>query len=52
LLRAYERARALLPDGRVELWPAASHAISGEFAADVNTGVPDFVRAVDERVEI
>ncbi len=49
--KAYERARALLPDGRVELWPAASHAISGEFAADVNARVLDFVRAVEERVE-
>jgi pimeloyl-ACP methyl ester carboxylesterase len=47
--KAYERARALLPDGQVELWPAASHAISGEFAADVNQRVLRFVDSVDQR---
>jgi pimeloyl-ACP methyl ester carboxylesterase len=47
--KAYERARSLLPDGQVELWPEASHAISGEFAAAVNARVLEFVRGVEAR---
>jgi pimeloyl-ACP methyl ester carboxylesterase len=47
--RAYERARSLLPDGQVELWPAASHAITGEFADEVDERVLTFVDAVEER---
>jgi pimeloyl-ACP methyl ester carboxylesterase len=33
--RAAERARKLLPRGQVELWPDASHAINGEFSAEI-----------------
>ena len=46
---AYERARALLPDARVELWRTASHAISGEFAEKLNERVLEFVDSVEER---
>jgi pimeloyl-ACP methyl ester carboxylesterase len=47
--KAYERARALLPDVQAELWPDATHAITGEFAAEVNNRVLKFVSAVEER---
>jgi pimeloyl-ACP methyl ester carboxylesterase len=33
--RATARARNLLPRGQVELWPAASHAINGEYPAEI-----------------
>jgi pimeloyl-ACP methyl ester carboxylesterase len=33
--RAAARARNLLPRGQVELWPAASHAINGEYPAEI-----------------
>jgi pimeloyl-ACP methyl ester carboxylesterase len=33
--RATARARNLLPHGQVELWPAASHAINGEYPAEI-----------------
>jgi pimeloyl-ACP methyl ester carboxylesterase len=42
--RAAARARALLPDARVELWPDATHAIAGESPAEVNTRILEFVR--------
>lgn len=44
---ALRRARALLPTGEAELWPGASHAISGECAARVNARVLEFVADVD-----
>ena len=47
--KAYERARSLLPDVQAELWPGATHAITGEFAAEVNNRVLEFVSAVEER---
>ncbi|OLT14697.1 hypothetical protein BJF78_17675 [Pseudonocardia sp. CNS-139] len=47
--KAYERARALLPDAQVELWPHASHAISGECAAQVNERILGFTDAVDRK---
>ena len=40
---AYERARALIPDVEAELWPAATHAISGEHADAVNARVLRFI---------
>ena len=33
--RAAARARNLLPRGQVELWPEASHAINGEYPAEI-----------------
>jgi pimeloyl-ACP methyl ester carboxylesterase len=48
--KALDRARALLPDGQVELWPEATHALSGEFAEQVNARVLEFVRGVESRV--
>ena len=33
--RATARARNLLPRGQVELWPDASHAINGEYPAEI-----------------
>jgi pimeloyl-ACP methyl ester carboxylesterase len=43
--RAAERARTLLPRGEAEVWPAASHAISGDAAARVNDRILRFVAA-------
>lgn len=42
--RAAARARALLPDAQVELWPDATHAIAGESADAVNARILEFVR--------
>jgi pimeloyl-ACP methyl ester carboxylesterase len=47
--KAFERARSLLPAGQVELWPDASHAISGEFADEVDDRVLTFVDDVEKR---
>jgi hypothetical protein len=47
--KAFERARSLLPDVRAELWPEATHAITGEFSDEVNALVLDFLRRVDDR---
>jgi pimeloyl-ACP methyl ester carboxylesterase len=33
--RAAERARRLLPQGQVEIWPQASHAINGEYPEEI-----------------
>jgi len=33
--RALARARNLLPRGQVELWADASHAINGEYPAEI-----------------
>ncbi|WP_235623996.1 alpha/beta fold hydrolase [Mycolicibacterium goodii] len=33
--RAAERARRLLPQGQVEIWPDASHAINGEYPDEI-----------------
>lgn len=47
--RAVARARALLPDATVELWPDAGHAISGQCAERVTARVLEFVAAVEDR---
>jgi pimeloyl-ACP methyl ester carboxylesterase len=47
--RAATRARELLPDVRVELWPAATHAIAGESAAQVNACVREFLAEIEQR---
>ncbi|MFD5317667.1 alpha/beta fold hydrolase [Streptomyces sp. NPDC127098] len=49
--RAAARARDLLPDARVELWPAATHAIAGESAAEVNTRLLEFLSEIEHRGE-
>ncbi|MFI9571697.1 alpha/beta fold hydrolase [Microbispora rosea] len=41
--RAAERARRLLAQGVVELWPDASHALNGEFPERVAARVLDFI---------
>jgi pimeloyl-ACP methyl ester carboxylesterase len=46
--RALDRTR-LLPDVQAELWPEASHAISGECARGVNARVLEFVADVEGR---
>lgn len=33
--RAAERARNLLPQGEIEVWAEASHAINGEYADEI-----------------
>ncbi|MFB1295430.1 alpha/beta fold hydrolase [Mycobacterium sp. pW049] len=40
--RAAETARKLLPRGRVEVWPEASHAISGEYPTEIAAGASTF----------
>jgi pimeloyl-ACP methyl ester carboxylesterase len=47
--KAFERARSLLPDVRAELWPEATHAVTGQFSDEVNAVVLDFLRRVDDR---
>lgn len=47
--RAAARARDLLPDARVELWPSATHAIAGEAAAEVDARVLAFLAEVERR---
>ncbi len=46
--RAAARARRLLPRGQVELWPAASHAINGEFADEIAQRARRFWDEADE----
>lgn len=41
---AADRARSLLPDGEVELWRTASHAVSAEMPIEVNSRVLQFIR--------
>ena len=45
--KAFDRATTLLPDGQAELWGEATHAISGEFAAEVTTRELGFVGRVE-----
>jgi pimeloyl-ACP methyl ester carboxylesterase len=40
---AVQRAKTLLPEAEVELWPDASHAISGECAEQVNARILKFI---------
>ncbi|MFC3454271.1 alpha/beta fold hydrolase [Amycolatopsis speibonae] len=47
--RAAARARELLPQGQVELWPSATHAIAGEAAAEVNARVLAFLADCDAK---
>ncbi|WP_448419659.1 alpha/beta fold hydrolase [Mycolicibacterium sp. XJ1819] len=45
--RAAARAQQLLPHGQVELWAAASHAINGEYQAEIATRAHRFWAEVD-----
>jgi len=45
--KAEARAKRLLQQGQVELWPAASHAMNGEFPERVNQTILRFVDNVD-----
>lgn len=47
--KAVHRARALLPDAEAELWPEASHAISGECAERVNARLRKFIEDIESR---
>ncbi|MFJ7217905.1 alpha/beta fold hydrolase [Amycolatopsis sp. NPDC098790] len=47
--KAGARARALLPDTRVEVWPDATHAIAGEAADAVNDRVLAFLAETEAR---
>lgn len=47
--KAAERARRLLARGRVEVWPDASHAINGEYAAEIAERAADFWADADGR---
>jgi hypothetical protein len=44
---ALTRAKRLLPDVEAELWPEASHAISGQCAQKVNARVLGFVDRIE-----
>jgi pimeloyl-ACP methyl ester carboxylesterase len=44
--RAAARARKLLPQGRVELWVDASHAINGEYPAEIAQTAEAFWRRI------
>jgi pimeloyl-ACP methyl ester carboxylesterase len=44
---AVHRAQALIPDVRAELWPEATHAISGQCANEVNARILRFLQDVD-----
>ncbi|MGV0684343.1 alpha/beta fold hydrolase [Mycolicibacterium thermoresistibile] len=45
--RAADRARSVLPHGEVELWPAASHAINGEYPERIAQRAAEFWTRVD-----
>ena len=45
--RAAARARNLLPRGQVELWADASHAINGEYPAEIAQRAGRFWGGVD-----
>jgi pimeloyl-ACP methyl ester carboxylesterase len=48
--RALARAQALIPNVQVELWPEATHSISGQFADNVNARVLRFIEHVYRRL--
>jgi pimeloyl-ACP methyl ester carboxylesterase len=47
--RAAARARNLLPRGQVELWPGASHAINGEYPAEIASTAAAFWNGVSSQ---
>jgi pimeloyl-ACP methyl ester carboxylesterase len=46
--RAFDRAQALIPNVQAELWPEATHSISGQFADRVNARVLRFIEDADQ----
>ncbi|MFE9653198.1 alpha/beta fold hydrolase [Micromonospora sp. NPDC006431] len=42
--QAHRRARRLIGNGQVELWPDATHAISGQYADKINARILRFVQ--------
>jgi pimeloyl-ACP methyl ester carboxylesterase len=48
--RAFRRAQDLMPGVRAELWPEATHAVSGQCAEKVNARVLSFVDHLDRDV--
>ncbi|MEV0461372.1 alpha/beta hydrolase [Nocardia tengchongensis] len=47
--RVAATAREVLRDGRVEVWPAASHAINGEFPDEIAARVDSFLTMAEQR---
>jgi hypothetical protein len=47
--RAVDRAQALIPNVQPELWPEATHSISGRFAEKVKARVLRFIEYADLR---
>ena len=47
--RVLQRAQELVPHAQAEIWPDATHAISGQFADRVNARVLDFLEGIDVR---
>ncbi|GAA2110640.1 hypothetical protein [Actinomadura alba] len=45
---ALTRAEALIPQIQAELWPEATHAISGQFANEVNARILRFIEDLDQ----
>ncbi|GAA0379904.1 hypothetical protein Acor_01380 [Acrocarpospora corrugata] len=43
--RAFDRARALIPNVQAELWPHATHSIAGQCATEVNARILRFLEA-------
>jgi pimeloyl-ACP methyl ester carboxylesterase len=47
--RAFDRAQALIPNVQAELWPEATHSISGQFADRVSARVLRFIEHIDQQ---
>lgn len=45
--RAARRARTMVPDSRVQVWPDASHALNGEFPERISEVTHKFLDAVE-----
>jgi pimeloyl-ACP methyl ester carboxylesterase len=45
--RALARPRALIPGVQADLWPTATHSISGQFADEVNARILSFIERLD-----
>jgi pimeloyl-ACP methyl ester carboxylesterase len=50
--RAYTRARTLIPEVRAELWPDATHAISGRYADEVGARIVGFVDELESAEDL
>lgn len=45
--RVLQRAQELVPDVQAEIWPDATHAVSGQYADRVNARVVDFLDGLE-----